>query len=89
LRVKRELADDKKRRPGVGARLLAMQNPQVIDLGGEGSRGLPGIVVSHPNQDEEAGGGQLSDYRPGYRYARCTSPLDNSSHEKAFSADDR
>ncbi len=66
-----------------------MQNPQVINLGGEGGRGLLGIVVSDPDQDEEPGGAELADYHPGYRYARFTSPLDNSSHEKAFSADDR
>ena len=61
-----------------------MKNPQVIDLGGKGSSDLLGIVVSDPDQDEEPGGGQLADYRPGYRYVRFTSPLDHSSHEKEF-----
>ena len=89
LRVQRELADHQQRRPGVGARLLAVQDPQVVDLAGKRSRGLLGVVVRHADQDDQARGGQLADDLPGYRYARLTGTLDDSSHEKAFSADDR
>jgi hypothetical protein len=45
--------------------------------------------MGHSHKDHQARAGQLTDHLAGDRYARFTSTLDNSSHEKAFSADDR
>ncbi len=64
LGVQGELADHQQRCPGVRARLLAVQYPQVVDLAGEGGRGLRGVVVGDADQDHQAGAGQRADHLP-------------------------
>ena len=84
--VQRELADHQQRRGHVGAGLLAVQDPQPPELGGQLRRLLRGVVVGDADQDEQARLGDSADGLPVHRHAGLGHPLHHSSHEHVLLA---
>src|SRR3984957_11275477 len=81
--VEGELADHQEGRADVGAGLLAVQDPQPPQLGGQLRGQVGGVVVGHADQDQQAGLVNGADGAALHRHAGLAGPLHHRSHNPA------